>query len=59
MYIVLIILVILFFAATLLLNYCLYRTYKNYVQLLNEIKMLKSIIEWQDNKVNNESSKGG
>lgn len=57
MYIFLIILVILFFASTLTLSYCLYRAYQNYVQLLNEITMLKQIIEWYEDNYN--PSEGG
>lgn len=58
MYIFLITLVILFFASTLLLSCFLYKACKNYVQIVNEIAMLKSIIEWQ-NKNNDNPSEGG
>lgn len=57
MYIFLIILVILFLASTLILGCCLYRAYRNYVQLLNEITMLKQVIEWYED--NDNPLKGG
>lgn len=49
MYTLLFIIIIFLFIFDLISIFLIHRAYQNYVQLLNEIKMLKSIIDWKDN----------
>lgn len=48
MHTLLLVLTIFLFVFDLILIFLLYRAYQNYIQLLNEISMLKSIIDWKD-----------